>query len=312
MARLSAAGVKLVIDDRIEEAYFAVYATKSVVQASESAVARARFHRDEAKAGLAAGLRRPIELTRAEAVLDHYDLGRIRAGHNVVVAEAVLAAAVGVPDHLLDISSTPPAPGDLPSLDAAFAAAERNPDLASAVIRIRAQERQTRAIGAEMRPNLLLSGAISANAGGAEPSSGAPAEGHGFIPVVPNWDVGLVLSWPLFDETVRARMRQSRAEEDAYREEARAVREKLASSVEQAYADVLAARDALPVLKRALEASVANYDQANARFASGIGNAIEMADAEELRTAAEIDLAEGTFEVARARANLARFMAEGT
>ena len=70
------------------------------------------------------------------------------------------------------------------------------------------------------------------------------------------------------------------------------------------------ARGALPILQHRLEAAVANYDQANARFDAGMGNAIEMADAEDLRTSAEIDLAEGTFDVARARANLGRFIAE--
>jgi outer membrane protein len=245
-------------------------------------------------------------------VHDRYDLGRIRAGHNVDIAEAVLAAAVGVPDHLLDIAGTPPAPADLPSLDAAFEAAEHNPDLKGALLRIRAQEKQTRAIAAETRPNLFLSGAISGNAGGADPSSGTAAEAHGFVPLVPNWDVGLVLSWPLLDSTVRARARQSAAQEEADREEALALHEKLGAAVEEAYADVLAAKDALPVLRRALDAAVANYEQANARFSAGVGNAIEMADAEDLRATAEIELAQGTFQLARARASLGRFIAEGT
>jgi outer membrane protein len=65
------------------------------------------------------------------------------------------------------------------------------------------------------------------------------------------------------------------------------------------------------VLQRGLDAAVANYNQASARFAAGMGNAIEMADAEDLRTTAEVDLARGTFEVARARAVLGRFIAEG-
>jgi outer membrane protein len=308
--RLSAAGARLLVDDDIEEAYFAVYATQAVVSASESAFVRARVHRDQAKAGLDAGLRRPIEVTRAEAVLDRYDLGRIRAAHNVIIAQAVLAAAVGVPDRLLGISVTPPAPAALPSLDGAFELAEQNPDLRSAVLRIRAQERQTRAIAAETRPNLLLSGALSGNAGGAEPSSGSAAEAHGLVPLVPNWDVGLILAWPIVDETVRASVTRSRAQEQVRREEAASVHERLVAAVEEAYADVEAARDALPALRRALDAAIANYEQASARFSAGVGNAIEMADAEELRTSAEIELAQGTFEVARARARLGRFIAE--
>ena len=53
------------------------------------------------------------------------------------------------------------------------------------------------------------------------------------------------------------------------------------------------AKDALPALERAVEAAHANYDQADARFKAGLGNGVELADAEALRTQAEIQLALG-------------------
>jgi outer membrane protein TolC len=311
VARFSAAGERLVVDYRVEEAFFAVYAANAVVRAATSASERARTHRDEARAGLEAGMRRPIELTRAEAVVDRFELAQVRASRDVTVAEAVLAAAVGVPDRLLDISGIPPTPADLPSLDATFDAAfRRNPDLAAALARVEAQEKETRAIATGTRPNLFFSAALSGNAGGATPSSGDAAEAVGLLPVVPNWDVGVVLAWPIVDETVRARARKSAREEQVARDEADAVRQRLQAAVEQAYSGVVAARDALPLLKRALDAAIANYEQAIARFDAGLGNAVELADAEELRVEAEIELAEGTFELARTRATLGRFIAE--
>ena len=155
--RLSAAGVKLVVDESIEEAYFAVYAAKAVVQASQSAMARAQVHRDQAKAGVDVGMRRPIDLTRAQTVLDRYELAGIRARGSVTVAEAVLAATVGVPDRLLDIAATPPAPAELPSLQAAIEAGERNPELRQVLTLMRAQEKQTRAIRSEEHTSELQS-----------------------------------------------------------------------------------------------------------------------------------------------------------
>lgn len=309
--RYSAASVKLVVGYAVQDAYFAVYAAKAVVKAATSAVSRAKVHRDQAKAGVDVGLRRPIELTRAQAVLDRYELERLRGTGSVTVAQAVLAAIVGVPDHLLDIASTPPMLAELPPLSDAFDSMARHPDIQRAVALIRAQEKQTQAIAGEMRPNLLVSTAISGNAGGATPTSGDHADFHGALPVIPNWDVGLILSWPLFDQTVRARAGQSRAAEQLYKEESAATRLKLAAAIEQAYTEVRTARDALPILQHRLDAAIANYDQASARFDAGMGNAIEMADAEDLRTSAEIDLAEGSYDVARARAALGRFIAEG-
>jgi outer membrane protein TolC len=128
--------------------------------------------------------------------------------------------------------------------------------------------------------------------------------------VVPNWDVGLVIAWPLFDATVNARRDRELIQADAARAVAEVVRQRLVASVEGAYLDVEAAHDALPVLRHSVDAAVANYDQASARFDAGMGNAVELADAEELRTDAEIQLALGTFDLARTRAALGRLMAE--
>jgi outer membrane protein len=310
--RLSLESTRLVVDYDVEEAYFAVYAAKSVAAAAEKAYERAAVHRDLAGAGVESGLRRPIELTRAEATLDRYDLARIRGKRGIGVAESVFAAAVGVPQPRLEIAEGQPQPRELPSLDAAFVAATaHNPELRAALARIRAQEQETRAIATAVRPNLFLTGALSGNAGGATPSSGDSAPAQGLAPFVPNWDVGIVLSWPLFDRTVSAREDQSRLEEGARRAEAEAAHLRIVSLVEQAYLDVESARDAVPVLRRAVEAATANYDQANARFDAGMGNAVELADAEELRTSSEIELAVGTFALARARAELGRATAEG-
>jgi outer membrane protein len=309
--RLSTQALRLLVEYEVEEAFFAVSTARSILDASEKAFARAAVHRDQAGAGVTSGLRRPIELTRAEALLDRYDLERIRGRRGVSVAQSVFAATVGVPETLLDASGDPPPPADLPALGGALAGAlAKNPELQAAVARVQAQHKQTAAIAAEMRPNLFLSAGISVNSGGAAPSSGAPLFARGLLPMVPNWDVGLVLVWPMFDATVRARARRSQLEEQARDAEVSLVRRRLVADVERAHLDLAAAYEALPVLKHTLTAAIANYDQANARFEVGLGNSVELADAEELRTTAEIQLALGTFELVRARAALGRVIAE--
>lgn len=309
--RFSLESTRLVIDYDVEEAYFAVSAAQAIQIASIHAYERAAVHRDLARAGVDSGLRRPIELTRSEATLDRYDLGRIHARRGVAAAQTVFAAAVGFPDSRLDISGTPATPADVPPLPAALAAAlSHNPELLAARARERVEQARTHAIETETRPNLFLSGALSGNAGGAAPSSGDSAPDQGLLPLVPNWDVGLVLSWPLFDASVGARADRARIVENADREESDAVQLHLSAAVEQAYLDVEAAGEALPVLEHTMQAAVANYAQASARFEIGLGDTVELADAEELRTDAEIQLALGTFEVAHARAVLGRLMAE--
>ena len=167
-------------------------------------------------------------------------------------------------------------------------------------------------MGALARPDLHLSAAISGRAGGATPSNGgAETSGSGYLPNVPNWDGALVLSWPLFDPTINARQRASHVAEEVQRSEIDFVRQEVVAAVEQAYVGVVVARETLPSLQHELEAARANYAQADARFKAGLGTSVELADAEALRADADIRLAIGVFDLAKARAAFGRAIAEG-
>jgi outer membrane protein TolC len=74
--------------------------------------------------------------------------------------------------------------------------------------------------------------------------------------------------------------------------------------------DLDVATAALPALQRAVDAAQANHAQAEARFNGGLGTAVELSDAEALLTDAQIQLAVGQFALSRARARLARVLAE--
>jgi outer membrane protein len=260
VARLGAAAVALDIDFSVEEAFFAVYTAKSILVASQEAYARTQVHRDLAKGGVDAGMRSPVELTRAEADLARFDVGRVRAAAGVTMAESVLAAAVGVAEPAVDVPANMPGQRELPSLaDAVRDAAARDPRIQAAVARVKAQEQATKAIGAELRPNLALTSSISGRAGGAPPSAtGELSPGNGWAPDVPNWDVGVVFSWPIFSGPTAARERASHVQEQVEREDLGRVRFDLGVAVQQAWISVNVARAALPALERGVEAARAN------------------------------------------------------
>jgi outer membrane protein len=313
VSKHDADAARLDVEFGVEEAYFAVFAAKSVIRAADEAYERARVHRDLAKRGVDSGLRPPIELTRAEADLARYDVGRIRARGGLFVAQAVLAAAMGAPDAAIDTSGESPQPADMPSLSQAVALAQsRDPRLAAALAQLQAAERRTTAIGAEMRPDLSLTGTISGRAGGAPGTTpGSDPAGSGWIPDVPNWGVGVVLTWPLFDGTIAARKDAAKAQEQVRHDEVDAIRLQEIATVNESFVQAQVARAALAGLANTVLAARANYDQADARFKAGIGNAVELADAEAVRTNAEIQLALGQFDLAGARAAFGRAIAEG-
>jgi outer membrane protein TolC len=120
-----------------------------------------------------------------------------------------------------------------------------------------------------------------------------------------------VLSWPLFDGVVDARQNAARAEAQVRREELGEIRRAQIAAVREAYVTVHVSRSALGGLRHAVDAARANYAQADARFRAGLGTSVELADAEAVRTDADIQLALGEFELARARAAFGRTIAEG-
>jgi outer membrane protein len=303
---------RLDVDFAVEEAFFSVFAAKAVMKAADDARERAVVHRDFSRAGVGSGLRPPIDLTRAEADLARFELGRVRARGGLAVAQSVFAAAIGATDPAVDVSDATPRPTEMPALARALQMAqERSPLLAAAIAELKAAQEHTRALSAELRPGVSLTATLSSRAGGAPPSSGEAATAAGWIPNVPNWDVGLLLSWPIFDGTVAARKRAARSEEQVRRDEIDVARQQVVAEVRQAYVEVQVARSALGALDHGVVAARANYEQADARFRSGLGTALELVDAESLRTDSEIELALGQFEIERARAAFGRAIADG-
>lgn len=309
--RLRADLDRLDVDLAVREAYYAVEGARSIVATADAAWARAKTHREFAAAAVANKLRAPVELARAEADLARFDVGRIRASGNLELARSLFAAAVGVTEVQLDTAGSPPATPPLPPLEQAIAdAAKRDPSLKAVVAAQKAQEAMTRAIGAEERPNVYVSATLSGRAGGA-PASGATPTGSGLLPVVPNWDVGLVISWPFFDGVVEKRKEASLAKEVVLHEELDLQKQKQLAAVRRAWFDVKIAEATIPALEKSVEAARLTHTQLEARFKEGLATMLELADAEALLAEAEIQLAVGRFEVQRRRALFARVTAEG-
>jgi outer membrane protein len=311
--RHTADAERLRVDLLVREAYFGVHGARAILRAAEDAYQRSRIHREMAVATVKSGLFAPIELTRAEADLARFDVGRIRATGALSTAQAVFAAAVGVDDLLLDAAGQPPSDTRAPPLEEGLKqAVERDPVLQTARSRVIGAEAVTRAIGAELRPDLALTATFSGRAGTATPSSGSLSDQYGPLPMVPNWDVGLVLRWPLYDSVISARRQAAASREEVARADVSVLSQRETAAVQQVYVLLDIARAALTGLEESVRAARANYAQADARFRAGLGTSLELADAEALRTDAEIQLAVGQFEALRQRAVLTQLIAEGS
>ncbi|HEY4242795.1 MAG TPA: TolC family protein [Kofleriaceae bacterium] len=300
------------LDLYVAESFYAVVGAHAVLHAAEAAVTRAQAHRDYAQARVDAKLLPPLEGTRADADLARYQVEQIRAQGSLAAAQAVLAAAIGAPDAAIDTGADDVAYEAAPaaSADALQLAETRDPSVAAATDLLRGQEHVTRAIAAELHPELSLSATVSGRAGGAAVATNDTPTGGGWLPDVANWDALVVISWPLFDRTVSVREETSRRLERVRAAEIDEARQRLHGAAAQTLTALQVAVAALPALARSVDAARANEAQAAARFSGGLATALEVADAEALLTDAEIQLAVGQFQLARARARLARVLAE--
>jgi outer membrane protein len=311
VARHGADAERLRLELIVKDAYYGVFAARAVLRAAEEAVQRARVHRDMAAAEVKSGLHAPIDLTRAEADLARFEVGRIRASGSLHSAQTVLAAAVGSDAPLVDVIGEPPALGEVPPLRAALQRVARNdPALQAARSRADLAVATARAVSFDAFPDLVVTAAVSGRAGTAQPSSGSISDRYGPLPLVPNWDVGLVLRWPLYDPLVGPRHSAAEARADVARADLSVIEQEESAAVQEVYVSLEVEQATLVGLERAVEASHANYAQAEARFKAGLGTSLELADAENVRTDAEIQLAVGHFQLRRTRAALSRLIAE--
>ena len=307
-------GTALTVQYAVTQAYYAVLAAHAVLDASTHAFERAKLHTDYADSAVRAGVRPPIERTRATADQARFEVGKIRAENGLRIARSVLSAALGATAAEVDAVTEnddlpPPVTPTTQAVERAVLA--RSPEIRVAEAQLQAQQREARAVGATMRPTLFLSATLSARAGGAPSNAGTGARFAGWLPEVPNYDAGVVLSWPLWDPLVHAKQRALEAKTTAARHELEAVKLSAVRTAQQELQRVQSAREALVAQQRALDAAKANAEQAETRFEAGLGTALELADAEAVRVDAEIQLASARFTLMTARAGLMRALAEG-
>lgn len=308
-AQARTAATELGVEARAREAYVAVQAAREVLRASAAARTRAEEVVRGTRAFVDQGLRAPVDAARAEAELARYVVAVEHARAAVHVARAQLAAAIGADELELD-AADPPAPVALPPLTEALARVDAVPELAAAAAEARAAHARVDAANAELLPDLRLIATVMGAAGGA-PAAGhsGPAFGAGGVPFVPNYYAGLVLRWHFFDQEALVRRDVASAESEASLARIETAREESRIAIEEAWYTARGAEASLDALQRARDAAVVSYEQVDARYRQGLASALEIADAENLRTSAEVALAVGRFSLEQTRAELARRMA---
>ena len=288
--------VQVQILSNVRKTYFQARAQRDLIDVAVEAVANQTMHVDQIHKLVAAGMRPEIDLATAETGLANAQVQLIGAQNSYDLACAVFSQAIGQSSgkrYEPGNEDMPPVVDEDAPLDRLLESALHDrSELASFAKQREAQEKLVAAVRGGYGPNLQAQASLAGT-------------GVDLNNLAPNWWVGALLTWPIFQggltrgqvAEAQANLRVIDAQEDAFRLQVRI-------DVEQAALAVRAARANLNATHTALESSRKQLQLAEGRYAAGMGNVIELSDAQVTRTTAAAQEVSARFSLASSRAAL--------
>ncbi len=271
------------------DSFLTLLAAEQTVVAARAGVDRARVLFQVTDSLARSGLRPGADAARARAELAFAETQLVQTEQAADIARAALADLVAVPSAQLKVEAGPllGAPPSALSGAAALASHPFAVQQNAAVEEARAQEH---ALERSYFPRFYLQGSAYGRGTGAR-TDGTTAGGlTGLGPNVGDWAVGLTMIFPAFDlPSLRAREQAQQHLVNAASAQYDRVLRDLEGQLEQAQARLNGARRVAENTPVELDAARAAEQQASARYKSGLGNIVEVAEAQRLLTQAEID-----------------------
>jgi len=286
----------LTADYAVRNAFFSARAQKSLIGVARETVANNQRHLEQTQAFVEVGTRPEIDLLQVRTDLANSRVTLLQNENAYAVARINLQLAMGVEagaDFEVADEHLGPVPKEDGSLDELLREAfETRPDM--------------KALQRDLRVNQLLEGASS---GGYAPnltaSSAITRGGIDLNELGTNWNVGLAANWPLFSGLgTRADMQEARANQRNNEAQIALLRQNVRLQVEQSRLGVLAALAVLEAAGEALGNAQGRLKLAEGRYEAGVGNAIELGDAQVALTQAESQSVGAEYSLSLARAQL--------
>jgi outer membrane protein len=288
------------------DSYLTILAAQQTVAAARAGVERARVL-DEVVGTLVKNELRPgAEASRTRAELAIAQTQLIQAEQAVEIARATLAQVLGVPPGSINV-----VPGkllDLPAESAGLpdAAPAAHPVIAAQTSAIAEVQSREKALDRTWYPRFNLEAAEYARGTGVQPDGSTGNAASGLGPNTQNWAVGLTVTFPLADlPGLKARKEIERAHERAERARYDQLVQDFNGEIARARAVLNGARRVAASMPVQVEAAREAEQQATARYRSGLGTLVEVAEAQRLHTQAEIDSALARLNIWRALLGLA-------
>jgi len=278
--------VRLQVAFNVADAFLGTLARAEVVRAARATEERAAVFESAVRALTEHDLRPGADLSRSQAEKALASTQLIHAQQAQTIAEIELAHAIG------ETGRVTPLAGNLLELppEGALQTEKRNPALIQADTAVVAANAREKVAKYGYLPRVEVVAALWARGSGYATPNGPTPSADGLVPNVPNWGVGLVVSWPVLDIFAqRARMRIASADTGEAGARRREIELQITSQLETAQAILDGARRIAANTPIALAAARAAEQQATARYQAGLASVTEVAEAQRLLAQAELD-----------------------
>lgn len=283
----------------VKQAYFNVLATRRLQGVADETVRQNQSHLELAQARYTVGLAPKFDVTQAQVQLANAELNQLTARNNVAVARETLRNALGLTGPLtfdiidnFDIHAV-----QMTEAQALALAYDQRPELRSIQAQELATNEQISALKKSYLPNVTGNGAYLWS-------------GNDY-PLASNWSIGAAVNLSVFSgglTTAQVGEQKANLSNLQYNEEV--LRQNIALEVRQDTLNVQQALASIGVAEKGLQQARENLDLAEGRYKTGVGNIIELTDAQASLTTAEANHVQALYNYKTALAALEKATAQ--
>jgi len=258
----------------VKESFVNINFARRLIRVQEQALERADLNLRSARGFFEVGTRPKSDVARAEVDVANARVDLIRARNAERLARVALNTAMGVP------ADTPTEVQDnlvyqAMAIDRAqllSQALAQRPEYKQARLRVDEADARMRRAFRDFFPEV----------------SGTAFYGGARTDLNEIWELGLTLSWSIFDGGNRiARLRETRASVEAEKARVLATELDISREVEQAQLNVSEAQERIGAAQTAVASAQENFRLAQGRFDAGVGTILELTDAQLFLTQAQ-------------------------
>ena len=282
----------------VQTAYFTARAGKDLVGVARDNLSNQDLHLKQIQGFVAAGTHPEIDLAQARTNRANAVVQLISAENAYETEKAQLNQAMGIEgpiDYDVADDTLPEVEGEGLPLDPLLEEALKNrPDVTALLAQARAQDLTLGSVRGGFWPSLGVSTGLS--------DAGVALDATAW-----NWNLTATLTWNIYQGGLtKAQTREAQANLDSAQAQIAAVRQQVRVDVEQARLAVRAAKESLGAAGEAVVNAREQLRLAEGRYAAGVGNAIELGDAQVAYTTAAAQQVQADYNLASSRAQLLR------